>query len=130
MTDAVKLTDLESSDLQRRMPRRGGKLRKTGNQAALDSRSAVEFKSGQPGRLDRVHRSLSAVTPENQPRTARLLASSTRKAAQTVIEEAGRVTPEAVKHHARGIVRESADLLCHLVALWLRFGINPDEVRT
>jgi phosphoribosyl-ATP pyrophosphohydrolase len=38
------------------------------------------------------------------------------------------VALEAVKHHARGIVRESADLLYHLVALWYRAGIDPSDV--
>ena len=70
------------------------------------------------GEMDRLHRALIEVTPENHPRTARLLASSTRKTAQKVIEEAGEVALEAVKHNGRGIVRESADLLYHLVALW------------
>jgi phosphoribosyl-ATP pyrophosphohydrolase len=72
----------------------------------------------------------SEVTPQNHPRTARLLASSTRKTAQKVIEEAGEVALEAVKHNARGTVRESADLLYHLVALWHRAGIDPDDVWT
>jgi phosphoribosyl-ATP pyrophosphohydrolase len=40
------------------------------------------------------------------------------------------VALEAVKHHPRGIVRESADLLYHLVALWHRAGIDPDDVWT
>src|ERR1700737_2941793 len=30
--------------------------------------------------------------------------------------------------HTRGIVRESADLLYHLVALWHRAGIDPADV--
>jgi phosphoribosyl-ATP pyrophosphohydrolase len=95
-----------------------------------DSVSGIAAPGQQPGELDRLYRSLSAVTPENHPRTARLLASSTRKTAQKVIEEAGEVALEAVKHHARGTVRESADLLYHLVALWHRAGINPDDVWT
>jgi phosphoribosyl-ATP pyrophosphohydrolase len=40
------------------------------------------------------------------------------------------VALEGVKHHPRGIVRKSADLLYHLVALWHRAGIDPDEVWT
>ncbi|OKO84250.1 hypothetical protein AC629_21680 [Bradyrhizobium sp. NAS80.1] len=80
--------------------------------------------------MERLHSSLSAVTPENHPRTARLLGSSTRKTAQKVIEEAGEVAIEAVKHHNEGIIRESADLLYHLVALWHRAGIDPAAVWT
>jgi phosphoribosyl-ATP pyrophosphohydrolase len=78
--------------------------------------------------IEILHRSLDNVTPESNPRTARLLGSSTRKSAQKVIEEAGEVALEAAKHHARGVVRESADLLYHLVVLWRRSGVMPDDV--
>ena len=150
MTDATKLSDLEILNLQRRASRkvetsrRGGEPRqtnitrqrapgsppRTGTPVGQEPRSGIEPQSLQPSELDRLHRSLSEVTPENHPRTARLLASSTRKTAQKVIEEAGEVAIEAVKHNARGIVRESADLLYHLVALWHRAGIGPDDVWT
>jgi phosphoribosyl-ATP pyrophosphohydrolase len=80
--------------------------------------------------LDRLHGSLNCVTPASNPRTAKLLGSSTRKAAQKVIEEAGEVALEAVKHRARGVVNESVDLLYHLVVLWRRAGIDPAEVWT
>jgi phosphoribosyl-ATP pyrophosphohydrolase len=78
--------------------------------------------------LARLYDSLSGVTPDSNPRTAKLLVSSTRKAAQKVIEEAGEVALEAVKHRARGVVRESADLLYNLVVLWQRAGVDPAEV--
>jgi phosphoribosyl-ATP pyrophosphohydrolase len=45
-----------------------------------------------------------------------------------VIEEAGEVALEAAKHHSPGVVRESADLLYHLVVLWRRAGVDPAEV--
>jgi phosphoribosyl-ATP pyrophosphohydrolase len=85
-------------------------------------------RSANSNEIDRLHRSLGEVTPENHPRTAKLLASSTRKVAQKVFEEAGEVALEAVRHNARGIVRESADLFYNLVALWYRTDILPDEV--
>jgi phosphoribosyl-ATP pyrophosphohydrolase len=81
-----------------------------------------------PAELARLYDSLSGVTPDSNPRTAKLLGSSTRKAAQKVIEEAGEVALEAVKHRARGVVRESADLLYNLVVLWQRAGVDPAEV--
>jgi phosphoribosyl-ATP pyrophosphohydrolase len=151
MTDAVKLSDLKYPDLQgdgsRRSemrrhdggPRRTGAVRaqaaasssrETESPLAPDALSGIASPGRQPGELDRLYRSLAEVTPENHPRTARLLASSTRKTAQKVIEEAGEVALEAVKHHPCGVVRESADLLYHLVALWHRAGIDPDEVWT
>src|SRR3981189_756408 len=147
MTDATELSDLEILKLQRRASRKVGTSRRsseprqtnitrqrapapprTGTPVGQESRFDIEPQSVQPSELDRLHRALSEVTPENHPRTARLLASSTRKTAQKVIEEAGEVALEAVKHHARGIVRESADLLYHLVALRHRAGIGPDDV--
>src|ERR1700737_2576204 len=149
MTDAVKLSNLEIVKPRRRVSRKDAASRKstgrrnagiareqasaslpreTGSPATPDPCTGIQMQGIQPSELDRLHRSLSEVTPENHPRTARLLASSTRKTAQKVIEEAGEVALEAVKHHTRGIVRESADLLYHLVALWHRAGIDPGEV--
>jgi phosphoribosyl-ATP pyrophosphohydrolase len=78
--------------------------------------------------LDRLYGCLDEVTATSHPRTARLLAAGTRKTAQKVIEEAGEVALEAVKHRTVGVVRESADLLYHLVALWRRVGVDPGEV--
>ena len=78
--------------------------------------------------INRLYRALGEVKAENHPRTAKLLASSRRKVAQKVFEEAGEVALEAVRHNAGGIVRESADLLYNLVALWHRTGVRPDDV--
>jgi phosphoribosyl-ATP pyrophosphohydrolase len=149
MTDAIKLSDLKNPDSQSDGSRRSETRRHSGDPRQTragrapasasspreiesplvpDSLSGMAASGLQPGELDRLYRSLAEVTPENHPRTARLLASSTRKTAQKVIEEAGEVALETVKHHARGIVRESADLLYHLVALWHRAGIDPADV--
>jgi phosphoribosyl-ATP pyrophosphohydrolase len=78
--------------------------------------------------LDRLYGCLDEVTAKSHPRTAKLLAAGTRKIAQKVIEEAGEVALEAVKHRTVGVVRESADLLYHLVTLWRRVGVDPGEV--
>lgn len=80
--------------------------------------------------IDRLYGCLDEVTAKSHPRTARLLAAGTRKTAQKVIEEAGEVALEAVKHRSGGVVRESADLLYHLVVLWRRVGVGPDEIWT
>jgi len=48
--------------------------------------------------------------------------------AQKLMEEAGEIALEAVRHRTRGVVRESADLIYHLVVLWRECGIAPDEV--
>lgn len=109
--------------------------------AVVEARSAFRNEQASPNpegnplqagasELDRLHGSLNGVTPTSNPRTAKLLGSSTRKAAQKVIEEAGEVALEAVKHRARGVVNESVDLLYHLVVLWRRAGVDPAEVWT
>lgn len=126
MTDAVKFPNLKGSDRRRDVPCRGEPVAST--PVAPESRFDIERHDARADELDRLHRALRGVTPETHPRTARLLASSTRKTAQKVIEEAGEVAIEAVRRNAGGIVRESADLLYHLVALWRRVGIEPQQV--
>lgn len=61
-------------------------------------------------------------------RAPRLLASGRTKIAQKLIEEAGEIALEAVRHRARSVVRESADLVYQLIVLWHECGITPDEV--
>lgn len=96
--------------------------------AGSSSLSPTEKQCASTSELDRLHASLDNVTPENHPRTAKLLASGIRKSAQKVIEEAGEVALEAARRHSMGVVRESADLLYHLVVLWRRAGVEPAEV--
>ena len=148
MTDATELSDLEILNLQRcaspkiGISRRSDEPRQSnitgrrvparrhgaGTPISQEPGPSVEMQGAEPSELDRLYRSLAEVTSETHPRTAGLLASSTRKAAQKVIEEAGEVALEAVKHRTRNVVRESADLLYHLVALWHRVGIDPTDV--
>jgi phosphoribosyl-ATP pyrophosphohydrolase len=71
---------------------------------------------------------LGEVTAATHPRTFKLLQSGRRKLARKVIEEACEVTVEAVKRDSGGVVRESADLLYHLIVLWFHMGIEPIEI--
>ncbi|MCP4615436.1 MAG: phosphoribosyl-ATP diphosphatase [Bradyrhizobium sp.] len=126
MTDANKNpTDLTFSASRKGTTRRGAHRPSPTPPATGSGAGRPPVRSDE---LDRLHRALADVTPQTHPRTAKLLASSTRKTAQKVIEEAGEVALEAVRHHAGGVVRESADLLYHLVALWRRAGIDPQQV--
>lgn len=61
-------------------------------------------------------------------RTGRLLASGLPKMAQKLVEEAGEVVVDAMRHDRRAVVEESADLLYHLTVLWTELGIRPDDV--
>jgi phosphoribosyl-ATP pyrophosphohydrolase len=78
--------------------------------------------------LEDLSRSLGSVTVSAHPRTFKLLQSGRRKLARKVIEEACEVTVEAVKRDMAGVVRESADLLYHLIVLWFQLDIRPDAV--
>ena len=61
-------------------------------------------------------------------RTARLLHAGPRKIAKKVAEEAAEVALEAAIGHRQNVVRESADLLYHLVVLWVEAGVALQDV--
>jgi phosphoribosyl-ATP pyrophosphohydrolase len=60
--------------------------------------------------------------------SARLLARGTAKVAQKLGEEAVETVIEATMGNRAATVLESADLLYHLVVLWVDAGIRPEEV--
>jgi phosphoribosyl-ATP pyrophosphohydrolase len=78
--------------------------------------------------IARLYDALDHVSKELNPRTARLLAASRRKIAQKLMEEAGEVAIEAVRHRHGAVIRESADLVYQLVVLWRACGVAPEEV--
>jgi phosphoribosyl-ATP pyrophosphohydrolase len=60
--------------------------------------------------------------------SARLLLRGQAKVAQKFGEEAVECLIEAVAANHDGVVAESADVLYHLIVLWVASGIRPDEV--
>jgi phosphoribosyl-ATP pyrophosphohydrolase len=60
--------------------------------------------------------------------SARLIARGTAKVAQKLGEEAVECVIEATQGHREATVLESADLLYHLIVVWVDAGIRPDEV--
>ncbi len=60
--------------------------------------------------------------------TARLYAKGVHKIAQKLGEEAVETVIAAVGEGNERLVRESADLLYHLLVLWSAKGIAPEEV--
>jgi len=60
--------------------------------------------------------------------SARLLARGTTKVAQKFGEEAVECLIEAVAGNRDALVAESADVLYHLIVLWVSVGVTPDEV--
>jgi phosphoribosyl-ATP pyrophosphohydrolase len=64
----------------------------------------------------------------SRSRTARLLEAGPLKIAKKVAEEAAEVALEAAAGNREEVIRESADLLYHLVVLWSEAGVQPKEI--
>ena len=60
--------------------------------------------------------------------SARLLQRGTAKVAQKFGEEAVECLIEAVAGNRTALVGESADVLYHLLVMWVAVGVNPAEV--
>jgi phosphoribosyl-ATP pyrophosphohydrolase len=61
-------------------------------------------------------------------RTARLLRSGRGKMAKKLVEEAVEVVIDVLDGNSDAAIKESADLLYNLVALWVTAGIEPGQV--
>tara|TARA_B100000524_G_C23384320_1_gene274358 strand:+ start:144 stop:467 length:324 start_codon:yes stop_codon:yes gene_type:complete len=48
--------------------------------------------------------------------------------AKKIVEESSELIIDFVKENKSGIVKESADLIYHLLVIWISSGINPDEI--
>lgn len=64
----------------------------------------------------------------NESHSARLLSRGTEKVAQKFGEEAIECVIEAVAKHRTALIGESADVLYHLMVLWVDAGLRPEEV--
>lgn len=63
-------------------------------------------------------------------KTARLLRAGPAKNAKKVAEEAVEVALAAIANDRKEVILESADVLYHLVVLWVEAGVLPKEVWT
>ena len=61
-------------------------------------------------------------------RTTRLLRSGRAKMAKKLAEEAVEVVIDAMHGNREDVARESADLIYHLVILWVSAGVKPADV--
>src|SRR5258707_11182090 len=61
-------------------------------------------------------------------RTARLLRSGRNKIAKKLAEEAIEVVIDALDGNSGAVIKESADLVYNLVALWVAAGVEPRQV--
>jgi phosphoribosyl-ATP pyrophosphohydrolase len=60
--------------------------------------------------------------------SARLMSRGTAKVAQKFGEEAVECLIEAVSGNRQALIGESADVLYHLIVIWVNAGIRPDEI--
>jgi phosphoribosyl-ATP pyrophosphohydrolase len=95
--------------------------------APLDSGPGV----AEPGVLERLWNTVEERRVSGDAETshsARLLARGTAKVAQKLGEEAVECVIEAMAGNRTATISESADLLYHLMVLWVDAGIRPTEV--
>jgi phosphoribosyl-ATP pyrophosphohydrolase len=80
--------------------------------------------------LERLHRSVVALQKGDPAlsRTTRLMRAGRAKIAKKMAEEAVEVVVDVMRGDREAAVRESADLLYHLVVLWADAGIRPQDV--
>jgi phosphoribosyl-ATP pyrophosphohydrolase len=80
--------------------------------------------------LDRLYVAVLAAKMRDpmSSRTARLLHAGRPKMAKKLAEEAVEVLLDAIRDDRDAVIRESADLLYHLVVLWTACGILPNDV--
>jgi phosphoribosyl-ATP pyrophosphohydrolase len=80
--------------------------------------------------IDRLHRAVVAAKAADPAtsRTARLFRSGRNKMAKKLVEEAVEVVIDVMDGNSGAAIKESADLLYNLVALWVTAGIEPRHV--
>lgn len=80
--------------------------------------------------LDRLYAAVVAARSADpaRSRTARLFQAGRTKIAKKLAEEAAEVVIDTMQDNRAAVVRESADLLYHLVVLWVAGGVRPRDV--
>ncbi len=80
--------------------------------------------------IDRLYAAVLAARSADptRSRTARLLQSGRAKMAKKLAEEAVEVVIDAMHGERSAVVKESADLIYHLVVLWVAAGLSPEDV--
>jgi phosphoribosyl-ATP pyrophosphohydrolase len=80
--------------------------------------------------IDRLYQAVVAAKGADPAtsRTARLLRSGRSKMAKKLAEEAIEVVIDALDGNSGAVIKESADLVYNLVALWVFAGIEPHQV--
>jgi phosphoribosyl-ATP pyrophosphohydrolase len=85
---------------------------------------------GMTDSVDRLHQAVLAARTADpaSSRTAKLLRAGRAKMAKKLAEEAIEVVIDAMHGQSEAVVKESADLIYNLVALWVEAGVEPRQV--
>jgi phosphoribosyl-ATP pyrophosphohydrolase len=80
--------------------------------------------------INRLHRAVlvAKAADPGSSRTARLLRAGCEKMAKKLAEEAIEVGIDAMRGHPEAVIKESADLVYNLVALWVEAGVEPKQI--
>ena len=66
-------------------------------------------------------------TSEKQSYTS-LLIKNPEFLAKKIGEESSELIIDFIKNNKQGAIKESADIIYHLLVVWISLGINPDEI--
>lgn len=132
MAKSVKIKDVAKVNGK---PKKTGKLETSGSHVAGGLHTQPARVASHPGgsgaavldRLWDVVMSRRGADP-GVSHSARLLSRGVTKVAQKFGEESVECLIEAVAGNRDAVVAESADVLYHLIVLWVAAGISPDEV--
>ncbi len=114
-------------------PKKQRKPGKRATEAAEAPRPPPPLAIGEPGSvLDRLWSVVMSRRPADPAvsHSARLLSRGTAKVAQKFGEEAVECLIEAVAGNRDAVIAESADVLYHLIVLWVATGITPTRCGT
>jgi len=86
--------------------------------------------AGMADSIDRLYHAVVAARGRDPAtsRTARLLRSGRGKMAKKLVEEAIEVVIDVFDDNPDAVIKESADLVYNLVALWVSAGVEPHQV--
>jgi phosphoribosyl-ATP pyrophosphohydrolase len=118
------------ADLAKAGRMKPGRKQKTSKTRTKKAVPVIPIMSSDAVVLDRLHNVVLS-RREADPATshsARLLSRGPTKVAQKFGEEAVECLIEAVSGDHDALVAESADVLYHLIVLWVSCGVTPDQV--
>jgi len=133
MTKAVKPKPVKPKPVKRKPVKRKAvkpKALKPKSKARLNAAEVAVSAGASPAVLDRLWDVIDSrrTASPSLSHSARLLSRGTAKIAQKFGEEAVECLIEAVGGHPEALIAESADVLYHLLVMWVDAGVRPEQV--